>query len=106
MTRIHRRDAVPYTGDAYKNGTSWGHLLFAQTADVSQARPKKMQSQMQSQTKNNTTTPSILLKIMVSRAGLEPATTALKVRLERYELQFHSENMGFQISPTALRCTE
>jgi len=43
---------------------------------------------------------------MVSRAGLEPATTALKVRLERYELQFHSENMGFHVTPAALRCTE
>src|SRR5580692_6188340 len=47
---------------------------------VSQPRAKKMQSQMQSQAKSNLTMRSNLLKIMVSRAGLEPATTALKVR--------------------------
>ena len=43
-------------------------------------KAKKMQSQMQSQAKSSPTMPSNLLKIMVSRAGLEPATTALKVR--------------------------
>jgi hypothetical protein len=33
-----------------------------------------------------------LLKIMVSRAGLEPATTALKVRRVRHDLRFHAQN--------------
>lgn len=58
-----------------------GHPLFLRKpAQISQARAKKMQSQMQSQAKSSLTMSSNLLKIMVSRAGIEPATTALKVR--------------------------
>ena len=58
-----------------------GSLLFyRKPAQVSHSRAKNLQSQMQSQAKSSLTMPSNLLKIMVSRAGLEPATTALKVR--------------------------
>jgi len=41
---------------------------------------KKVAKSDAKSTKNPRLTVSILLKIMVSRAGLEPATTALKVR--------------------------
>ena len=68
---------VSCSGSADPNQKS---SFLRRPAYVSQPQPGKMQSQMQSQTKINLTMPSILLKIMVSRAGLEPATTALKVR--------------------------
>lgn len=48
-----------------------------------------MQSQMQSQAKSSLTMSSNLLNLMVSRAGLEPATTALKVQIGYFSV--HSD---------------
>ena len=77
-----------------RSPTDVGKVLSRKPAEASQSQAKKMQSQMQSQTKNNTTMASNLLNIMVSRAGLEPATTALKVRRRLLNLQFRAENNG------------
>jgi hypothetical protein len=55
-------------------------LLLSKPAQLRQAGTKKMQSQMQSQPPDAGLADSNFLKRMVSRAGLEPATTALKVR--------------------------
>jgi len=76
------------SGDANPNGTS---LYLRKSAHVSQAGLNKDASQA----KNNITLPSILLKIMVSRAGLELAPTALKVQIGHFSV--HQEMSFFSV---------